>query len=338
MKTTNQNRLHPRRSNSKEPVNRKSHNSPTQTTSGHLSSPEVAVLGAAAVDWVARVEEMPPLDGISSAVEYTPVPGGSGGNVAEGIARLGHSVSFLGAVGDDEGGRLLLDAFVSAGVDTRFVRVENGQRSAACFIAVDRRGQRMIFSLGGVALFDRTADISTDQLAGAKVLFITDAYQEVAQAAISCLATGGLVVFNPGGLMTASGMEGLRPILKRSDVLIVSRRESEQLTESHSLEEAGRILTRSGPKSVLITLGEDGVLVVHEAGNVLVPARKVAQVVDTTGAGDAFAAGVIAGLLEGIPLEKAARLGVEVAAHKIQHFGSRNGLPDRAQFNSWIYS
>lgn len=305
-------------------------------TPGPLSTSEVVVLGAAAVDWVARVEEMPSLDGISYADQYTPVPGGSGGNVAEGISRLGHSVRFLGLLGDDEGGRMLMQAFERAGVDTSCIRVMEGQRSAACFIAVDCHGQRMIFSLGGVAVYDQVTDIAMAQLEHARILYIADAYKEIALAAIFKLETGAKVVFNPGGLMTASGKEGLRPILERTDVLIVSRVEAEALTGCTDPVQACQVLALIGPKAVLLTLGERGALVVTHQSSVLVPAVPVDQVVDTTGAGDAFSAGVIAGLLEGLSLEQAARLGCAVAGHKIQHFGSRSGLPDRAQIRSSI--
>jgi len=293
-------------------------------------------LGAAAVDWVARVEDMPPLDGISFAVQYTSFPGGSGGNVAEGLARLGHTVCFLGLLGDDEGGRMLLQAFESAGVDISCIRIVKDQRSAACFIAVDRLGQRMIFSLGGVAVCDRVEDIASAELDRAKILFIADAYQEIAHAAISRLGPAGRVVFNPGGLMVASGLNGLRPILDRTDLLILSRVEAETLTGVTGPEQAYKILVDIGPKAVLLTLGENGVLVFDGKRSTLIPAMPVEHLVDTTGAGDAFSAGVIAGLLEGTTLEQAVRLGCAVSAYKIQYFGSRNGLPDRAEIQSWL--
>jgi ribokinase len=303
---------------------------------GHRISPEVVVFGAAAVDWVAHVEELPPLDGISFADQYSPLPGGSGGNVAEGISRLGHTVRFLGVLGDDEGGRMLLQAFESAGVDTSCIRVEKGQRSAACFIAVDQHGQRMIFSLGGVAIFQHVDDLATAQLELAKILYIADAYPEVASAAISRLQPGTPVIFNPGGLMTANGKEVLRPILERTDILIVSRVEANALTGLLVPEQACKVLTRCGPKAILLTLGERGALLVEKKSLIQVPAVPVEKVVDTTGAGDAFSAGVIVGLLEGLTLEQSARLGCAVAAHKIRNFGSRNGLPGRAQIRSWL--
>jgi sugar/nucleoside kinase (ribokinase family) len=299
-------------------------------------SVEVAVLGAAAVDWMAHVVEMPPLDGIAFADRYAPFPGGSGGNVAEGLARLGHKVRFLGVLGDDEGGRLLLQTFESAGVDTCFIRIEKGQRSAACFIAVDQYGQRLIFSLGGAATYEKPSDIAAGQMTGVKILYITDAFQQVATTAISRLEPGAKVIFNPGGLMVAAGMEVLHPILECTDILIVSRVESEALTGRPDPEEACQALLGIGPGAILVTLGERGVLVVDGEMSVRVPAVQVDQVVDTTGAGDAFSVGVISGLLEGLILEQAVRLGCAVAAHKVQVFGSRNGLPDRDQVRSWV--
>ncbi len=76
-----------------------------------LNTNRVAVLGAAAMDMIVQVQEFPAPDGIVMVEQYLSVPGGSGGNVAEGIARLGYSVRFLGIVGDDENGRKLLHCF-----------------------------------------------------------------------------------------------------------------------------------------------------------------------------------------------------------------------------------
>jgi|WetSurMetagenome_2_1015567.scaffolds.fasta_scaffold50649_2 sugar/nucleoside kinase (ribokinase family) len=303
---------------------------------GQPTSPEVAVLGAAAVDWVARVMEMPPLDGIAFADHYTPFPGGSGGNVAEGLARLGCRVRFLGTLGDDEGGALLRDAFEKAGVDTSCIRTAKGQRSAACFIAVDHMGRRFIFALGGTALFDQVTDIQASQLAGVRILFIADAFPEIAGAAITFLPQGSRVVFNPGGLMVSQGLKALLPLLERTDILVLSQGESRQLTGSSDPEKACWILVDQGSKNVMLTLGKEGVLVFGDQRYAWIPAVKVDQVIDTTGAGDAFSAGVVSGLLEGLSEVDAARLGCLVAAQKISHFGARSGLPDRKQLKFYM--
>ncbi len=302
------------------------------------TTPEVIVLGAAAVDWLAKVKQFPSRDGIAFADQYLSFAGGSGGNAAEGLARLGYAVRFLGVVGDDEGGQMLLRAFNEAGVDSSCIRVLKGERSAACFIAVDSSGQRMIFALGGAALYQKAEEISPGWLQTARVLYITDAYQEVAIAALTGLGGYAQVVFSPGGLMVSAGEDYLRPILERTDVLILNRVEAASLTKETDLQQACRELICRGPKVVLLTLGNQGVLVAENGTISQVPAVEVTDVVDTTGAGDAFSVGVVAGMLEGLDWVQAARLGCAVAAIKIRHFGSRTGLPDRIQVQAWLDS
>ncbi len=304
---------------------------PIPSEPGRLPLPEVAVLGAAAVDWVARVEALPPLDGITFVDEYLPFTGGSGGNVAEGIACLGHQVRFLGSLGDDDGGKLLWNAFEQAGVDTSCIRIEKDRRSASTFIAVDRHGQRLIFALGGTALFDQASDIKAAFLESIKILFIADAFPEVALKAISCLPGEAKVVFNPGGLMCSYGLDVLRPILENCDLFILSRAESVALSGLSDPPEACEKLAHCGAGTVVLTLGEDGAMVFDGQKTVSIPAVPVPRVIDTTGAGDAFSAGLVSGLLEGLSPIEAARLGCAVAARKIQHFGARQGLPKRGQ-------
>jgi sugar/nucleoside kinase (ribokinase family) len=156
----------------------------------------------------------------------------------------------------------------------------------------------------------------------------------VAGRAISLLKPGSRVVFSPGGLMVAAGLEALRPILERTDLLIVSRVEAEALTGAPHPEQAARHLVGLFAGQVLLTCGEQGVLLADRTAQTRLPAVTPERVVDTTGAGDAFSAGVICGLLEGSPLLEAARLGCAAAACKIQYFGARTGLPDRVQLRN----
>jgi ribokinase len=293
--------------------------------------PEVAVLGAAAVDWVARVKALPRVDGIAFAESYVPYAGGSGGNIAVGVARLGRPVSFMGVLGDDEGGRLLLEDFARAGVDRRAIAIAQGARSAATFIAIDERGERVIFALGGEALYEHAEDLRAEWPAGVRVLVVTDAYAHVAEAAFAALEPQARVVFNPGGLMAAAGAEFLEPFLRRSDVWIGSRAEAECMTGLAPAENAAQAIARRGPRVVILTLGRQGALVCEDGEIAAIPAFPAAQVVDTTGAGDAFTAGVVAGMLEGLSWPAAARLGCAAAAIKIGHVGARGGLPDRQQ-------
>lgn len=295
------------------------------------SSPRVAVLGAAALDWVARVKEMPCVDGIVYADDYTNMPGGTGGNVAEGVARLGHGVRFLGAMGDDLSGQILMKAFVEAGVDTHCIQIQKNQRSASCFVAIDEHGDRMIFSLGGVALYTKAEDVRPAWLSGVEVLVIADAYPEVALRAISYLDEGATVVFNPGGLMIYNGDEYLDPICKKADVLIASRVEAEAMTGLSKPEKAIAKLSKRGPGVVMVTQGHLGALTLDHGELIQTAPFPVKNVIDTTGAGDAFTSGVIAGIMEGLSWEETTRLGCAVASIKVGRYGARGGLPDRWQ-------
>jgi ribokinase len=298
--------------------------------------PKVAVLGAAAIDLVAQVKKIPSKDGIAYAEQYAPFPGGTGGNVAVGIARLGYPVRFMGILGGDENGRILLDDFLKAGVDTSAIFIDASQRSAACFIALDENGDRLIFGLGGVALYDHPEQIQQNWLEDVQVLFIADAYANVATAAMKYLNPDARVVFNPGGLMASAGAEYLVPFFHRADVLIASRGESEMMTGISNVEEAARELSHRGPQVVMVTLGKQGTLVLDHGNLIYVKALPVQNVVDTTGAGDAFSSGVVSGYLEGLSWVEAARFGCAVAAVKIGYMGARSGLPDRQQVQTLL--
>jgi ribokinase len=296
-----------------------------------FSSPEVAVLGAAALDWIARVKEFPRRDSIVFADEYRPMPGGTGGNVAEGVARLGHKVCFMGKLGDDEGGKILLKAFQDSGVDTRGVIVVPGQRSASCFIPIDEHGERQIYCIGGVALYENEGELRSELLKDVAVLFIADAFQNVALKAMDMIPHGAKVVFNPGGLMASYGTEFLKPIFERTDALLVSQEEAKTITHQTEPRVAASALASMGAQVVMHTLGANGVLVLKNGKFNTLPSFPVELVVDTTGAGDAFAAGVIAGVVQGMDWEDAARMGCATASIKIENMGARSGLPDRNQ-------
>ena len=294
-------------------------------------TPLVAVLGAAAVDIIVQVKEFPSPDSIVMADSRQSVPGGTGGNVAEGIARLGYPVRFLGVVGNDDNGKLLLQSFKNAGVQTDFIMVDQKGLTASCFIAVNSHGERMIFSLGGSAIYVNPDDLHPSALENVDVLYIADALPDVALNAIKNLKPETKVVYCPGGLMLKLGEEYYLPILKAADVGIFNQVEAAAITGKQEPEEATKVLVKMGIPVPVITLGEKGALFVADKVSTLVPAQPVRQVVDTTGAGDAFSVGLIAGILEGFSWQKAIQLGCQVAAYKIQYRGAREGLPYRDQ-------
>ncbi|MEA3396700.1 MAG: carbohydrate kinase family protein [Chloroflexota bacterium] len=297
---------------------------------------DAVVVGGAAVDLVAQVDELPQRDSLVLARAFGRFPGGSAANVAVGLARLGRRVGFVGKLGDDEHGQLLLAAFEQEGVDTRGVIVETGRPTATCFIAVDGRGERMIVALPGAAIIENIAELDLDYVRGARAVYIGPSYPGVALAAAAAVRESeGAVFCAPGGGWGPDGLAQLGPVLERVDVLLVSRAEAAEWTGLASPAEAIRQLGRMGPPVVIQTLGAEGALVLANGRMTEVPAFPGPPARDTTGAGDAFAAGLIAGFLEGLDWEEAARMGCAAAALKIRHVGARSGLPGREEIQSW---
>jgi len=292
----------------------------------------VVVVGTPAIDMMARVSALPHADGLAVAETYGAYPGGAGANVAVGVARLGGRVGFLGTVGDDEYGRQLLRAFEEERIDTRGVRVAQGKGSPSCFIAVGRGGERMIFALGGEALLEDADDLEVLLLRGIRALYVTDVPTHVAAAAMAAAQEeGGFVFLSPGGLLTSGGLEPMRELLARADAVVISQAEASCLCPTETPKQAARLLAAVGPDLVVMTLGAEGALVLDDNKISMVEAFEVQEVTDTTGAGDAFAAGLIAGFIEGLDWRQAARLGCAVAAIKVRHLGARTGLPTRRQ-------
>ena len=182
-----------------------------------MASLNVVVLGAPAVDLVARVDQLPRRDGIVLARSYERFPGGSPANVAVGLARLGYQVGFLGKLGDDEHGRLLLESFDQEGVDRQGVIVEAGRPTSTCFIALDDRGERMIVALPGVAVIERPDELDLNCLHGAQALYVGPSYAEVATLAAAVThEDGGTVFYAPGGVRGPEDLEALRPVIDQA--------------------------------------------------------------------------------------------------------------------------
>lgn len=292
---------------------------------------DVVVVGVAAMDMVARVDKLPQPDDLVLAQQFEYSPGGAGANVAAALSRLGCETVFLGRVGDDENGRLLIQSFKDAGVMTDMIGVDQGLSTPTCFITVSDSGERTIIALGNATIISKAEELNLDVIHQAKALYLSDVDGELVCTAAREAHRGGATVFyGPGGWIVSKGVENLAPLLKDVDVLLVSRTEAEILAPGAAPEAATRALLQMGVPIVVQTVGAEGVLVGSEDNTVHIPASAVQNIVDTTGAGDAFAAGLIAGHLEGKSWASAARVGGNVASFKIGHLGARSGIPSRA--------
>ncbi len=282
----------------------------------------ILVLGAAAMDTVVHVNAFPKTDDIVYPNEVLRVPGGSAANVAVALARLGTDVSFLGTIGADADGQAIAQAFHTERVDTtHLIRIPDG-RTAGAFIAVNSKGERVMYSLGGDAVY---TDIS--QLTGidftADALYIAEAFSDIGvSAAKRVRECGGKVFFAPGGVMCSYGLEELRPLIACSDAMFVSLAELSALTGQRETAAGSAKLLAAGTTAVIITQGSRGASMHTQDGSLFVEAN-AAKAVDTTGAGDAFAGAYLFSELRGDEPFKRLAFANRCATFAVTRLGAR---------------
>jgi fructokinase len=274
--------------------------------------------------------------------------GGAPANVATGLARLGLRVGFRGVVGDDPFGRLLARRLAAEGVACH-LRFARERPTGLWFVALDARGERTFFSPNARESADKllaAADVDRDLLRRARWLHVGSsahvlpagqgALREAVRAAVEL---GVRVSFDPNvRLHLWDDVAPLRAlcadVLPACALAKVAVDEAELCTGEADPERAAARLVELGVALACVTLGEEGALLRRGAEVVRVPAEQV-EVVDTTGAGDAFVAGLLSALarapsieaLSRDELERAARLATRVAARVVTRVGAVAGLP-----------
>jgi ribokinase len=305
---------------------------------------EVFGLGALNMDCVYRVERLVD-DGETLVESDGRFPGGSAANTIYGLARLGVNTTFIASVGSDDDGRLLLDSFRNVGVDCYYIEIKPEAKTGTTLCFIDKTGQRSIYVEPGANNLLSYADLDIAAINCADLLhvssFVADGQFNLTLKLVDALAPEVKLSFAPGALYAARGLQALTPLIARSDVLFINHSEMQQLTGC-DYKEGAAVCRRLGCRMVVVTLGSGetkdvpanaACYIAAESGDCLVtvPEQAKAEVVDTTGAGDAFAAGFLFGLLKGKSAEVCGRLGGITARFKIANIGARQGLPTLTQ-------
>ncbi len=308
----------------------------------------VVCLGACAVDLILSVPHFPAPDEMVFALEEPRnLPGGSTGNIAAGLARLGAGSRFVGKVGPDANGRLLSQAFEADGVDVSYFSTEACGRTAQAIIAVDAAGSRVIYSLGGTALLERPEEFVPEMLDGAAVLYVGEAFPQVAARAMEIAREHGVTVaFGPGGTVSWLGQETMGRLMAASDFVLLSRRELHAAAHTDGRRdcEAAGELVANGVRRLVVTRGEQGSACIDASGDasgaqcptVVTAGPFAVDVVDTTGAGDAFAAGFISSLVRSMSVGDCLLRGNACAAMAIRRVGAREALPTQAELERFL--
>jgi ribokinase len=289
----------------------------------------IAVVGSCNVDFVVPVAGLPAPGETVLGRDHLRSPGGKGANQAVAAARLGGAVGFVGCVGDDELAGTITTALTDAGVSTTWLRVVADTPSGLALITVADGGENTIAVSPGA-----NARLSPSDVEAAAPL-LTEAAVTLVQleidpstVAAAVKAATGTVVLNPAPAATLSPS-----VLAEVDVLVPNRTELAVLTgaatPTSTAEAATLAASLEGPAAVVVTLGEDGALVVAGGETTHLPAVSV-EAVDATGAGDAFCGALADALSRGEPLVAAAQWAVRVAGMSTTRWGAQT-VPTRSE-------
>jgi ribokinase len=278
---------------------------------------DVFVVGSINQDFVLSVERRPVPGETVTDARLATHNGGKGANQAAAAALLGASVAFLGRVGDDGFGGPLVRALSDKGVDTSLVQEVPGSSTGAAFITVTPDGENAITVAPGAnrRLITEDVDDASQSIGEARVL--------VAQMEVPP-ETRALVNLAPP-------FELPRALLEVLDPLVLNEHEAAFLLGEMvegidgALSAAPRLLSL-GPKSVVVTLGEEGAVFAGGESAQHFTAPKV-KVVDTTGAGDAFVGALAARLAADTPLKDAVAYAVRAGAAAVTEAGAQGALP-----------
>ncbi|MGA5584572.1 ribokinase [Streptomyces thermodiastaticus] len=292
---------------------------------------DLLVVGSANADLVIGVERRPAAGETVLGSDLAVHPGGKGANQAVAAARLGARTALLARVGDDAHGRLLLDSQRTAGVDTTGV-LTGGAPTGVALITVDPSGDNSIVVSPGANARLTPEDVraAAGLLTRARVVSAQlEVPLETVVEAVRQLAPGSRFVLNPSPPRPLP-----QELLDACDPLIVNEHEARVILGAGQAgstpEDWARALLARGPRSVVVTLGAEGALVASAEGLTRVPSVAV-DAVDTTGAGDAFAAALAWRLGAGVPLAEAAAYAARVGAAAVTKPGAQESYPTAAE-------
>lgn len=307
--------------------------------------PDVLTVGEAMALLLARQP-----GALENVTDFARANAGAELNVAIGLSRMGHAVTYVSRLGDDSLGRHLLNVMASEGLDLSHVRVDPLHATGFMLKSMTEDGsdpQVEYFRRGSAASHLSPLDNPDSTALQASILHVTGitaALSASCSALVTSLArqvrsAGGLVTFDPNlrprlwPSMEAM-VSGVNALAALADVVLPGLAEGRVLTGHTLPEDIADFYLERGASQVAVKLGPEGAYFASAAGRGIAAGVPVASVVDTVGAGDGFAVGVLSALLDGLPLSAAAARGNAIGARVVQFRGDSEGLPTRAVFTA----
>ncbi|MFD3260075.1 sugar kinase [Paenibacillus lentus] len=288
---------------------------------------------------------------LHKALSFSKALAGAECNVSVGLSRLGHSVGLVTKLGEDNFGHFITETLNRENIDTSNVKFTNEHRTGMLVKSKVLTGDPVVeyFRKNSAASTLSLADFDSDYFASAKHMHVTGIFPAVSKSchefalhAIDFMrAKGKTVSFDPNlrpSLWpdTDTMVKAINDLAARSNWVFPGISEGKQLTGRDKPEDIADFYLERGVSLVVIKLGPEGAYFKSADQEGYADGFKVEEVVDTVGAGDGFAVGVISGLLEQLPLKEAVRRGNAIGAINIMSPGDMDGLPDREKLQKFM--
>jgi len=308
---------------------------------------DVVTAGEAMVQFAAL--QPGPLEGVQT---FARISAGAELNVAIGLARLGLAVGYISRLGNDSFGRFLCTTLDRERIDRTQVGIDAEHRTGFMLKSRSDDGsdpQTEYFRRGSAASQLGPSDALRAYATDARHLHLTGIYVAVSpttrdlvfELATAARAAGRSVSFDPNLRPTlwrspAEMVECINHLATFADWVLPGFEEGRLLTGRNSAPAIADFYLERGARGVVVKLGPEGAYFASAGERGIAPGVRVERVVDTVGAGDGFAVGVISALLEGLPLRDAAARGNAIGARVVQYPGDCDGLPTRAQLEAGL--
>lgn len=299
----------------------------------------LCVIGSANVDLTFRTSRFPLAGETLTGRSLHQGMGGKGANQAVAAARLGAEVTFVACVGNDSFGTEAIRQYQRDGIRTEFIRQDPSEPTGTAAILVDDQAENCIIVIPGANAALSPVDVrnaaTVIQEADAVVCQLETPLEATREAFRLAREAGKRTILTPAPVVELSD-----ELLRLCDVCVPNRSEMEilvgravnDLDEAH---QAAKLLMSRGVKSVALTMGRNGAFIADERTAMHIPAVPV-DAVDTTGAGDAFAASLAVSLCEGHTFPEAAQRASVVAALTVTRIGTHAAFPSSGDVHRWM--
>ncbi len=302
-------------------------------------SSEILVIGSLNMDLVVQTARLPQSGETLAGSEFHMIPGGKGANQAVAASRSGANTHMIGCVGDDTFGEIMLELLRNANVDVKGVSILNGISTGTATIIVEEGGENRIIIVPGAngrVTYD-LVEQKWDLISRSDLVILQHEIplSTIHRSIKNCQQKDIPVLLNPAPMYPIP-----MDILTSLDTLVVNESEAAALTGNSidgldTAKEAARDIYQSGVKTVIITLGQNGAILLEGKGFIYHPGFKVSTV-DTTAAGDTFVGGYAASITEGKSTTEALEYACAASAISVTRLGAQTSIPTKDEVEIFL--